>query len=195
MEYSKSLWHKALKFGSEYQEPVLKGTFNECLHGSTRHRMRAYWRIHEMVKLQELARYAKSPRSLHSGSASLATTSSPTHLQSRLKRRSDYSNRNVMVNDSSAKNTVKNLQTNIDRVMANNTGSSATPPGTTPTNTNSTALSFDTGGRCRFGLHADHRATRDPILPAHFHKKLMDKWIQAIKTMLPRRSFYKPHPR
>lgn len=41
MEYSQSPWLKVLKCSSVYEEPMIKGTFIQCIQGSVRHSMRA----------------------------------------------------------------------------------------------------------------------------------------------------------
>lgn len=51
-ENSQSLWLKALKCGSVYDNSMLKGTFTEGLHVWTRYSMRAYWGMHETAILQ-----------------------------------------------------------------------------------------------------------------------------------------------
>lgn len=56
VDYSQSLWLKALKCGSVYHESMLKDMFIEGPHGLIRHGMSAYWGCHKMATLQESVR-------------------------------------------------------------------------------------------------------------------------------------------
>lgn len=115
VEYSKSSWLMELKCGSVYDESMLKGQFNEGVHGPVRHTMGAYWETHKKATLQEFVLYTTSLQSPQVGSGSPGTTSSPKQVQGSPERRSDQSNHHVVVTDSWATNTMHNMPTNTDR--------------------------------------------------------------------------------
>lgn len=189
VEFRPSLWIKLLECGLGYDESMVNCTLLEGLHGSIRHSTNAYCGSHKTAQFQELARYTTLLRSLQSESVSLATILYTVQLQGLPDRRSGCSTRNVMVTDASVTNTRNKLPLNSDRVMANNKGNTATPSSTTPTLTTSTTQSLDTGGRCRSRLRAYHCVTTCLILLTDVRRKLVHERLEAIKKMLPRRSF------
>lgn len=171
---------------------MINGTFIEHLHESIIHNMRAYWGSHKRATLEESVREATLVRNLQSGSSSPETTLSPTQTKGRRDRRRDRSNRNIMETDSATTNIMNNSKTNSDRVMAINIGSTVTPPEPTQTTAISTTMSSVTGDRCGSRLCGYYCAKTCPILPRGVRMKLVDERLQKIKTMPPRRQFYRP---
>lgn len=105
---------------------MLKGTFNEGLHGSIRNSMRAYWEGDKKATLQKLVHYPTLLRSLLSKSSSTSNTSSPKGKQGRGERRCDQTNWNAMVTDSLATNIMNQSPTYTNQITAISSSSTAT---------------------------------------------------------------------